>query len=61
MKKKMSDFAFKLMTYMGMPIRNLFMPPNKILAEVGIKPGCQILDFGCGVIDWRGLITNAGG
>ncbi len=48
MKKKMPNFAFKLMTHMGIPIRNLFIPPNKILSEVGIKPGCQILDFGCG-------------
>ncbi|MCD4769967.1 MAG: class I SAM-dependent methyltransferase, partial [Bacteroidales bacterium] len=38
----------KMMTHVGMPIRNLFIPPNKILAEVGIKPGYQILDFGCG-------------
>ena len=44
----MPNYAFKLMTYMGMPIRNFFMPPNKILAEVGIKPGYRVLDFGCG-------------
>ena len=48
MKKKMSNFAFKMMTYIGMPIRNIFMNPDKILAEIKIKPGSHILDFGCG-------------
>jgi ubiquinone/menaquinone biosynthesis C-methylase UbiE len=31
-----------------MPIRNLFMPPERMLAEVEIEPGSHILDFGCG-------------
>ena len=48
MGEKMSNFAYKMMTYMGMPIRNLFMNPNKILAEVEIERGNQVLDFGCG-------------
>ena len=48
MKKKMSNFEFKMMANVGMPIRNLFMPPAKMLTEVEIKPGYQILDFGCG-------------
>ena len=48
MEKKMSNFAYKMMAYIGMPIRNLFMQPNKILAEVEVEPGCQALDFGCG-------------
>jgi ubiquinone/menaquinone biosynthesis C-methylase UbiE len=48
MKEKMSNFAFKMMTYVGMPFRNLFMQPNKILAEVEIDPGCHVLEYGCG-------------
>lgn len=36
------------MVTLGMPIRNLFMPPEKMLAEVEIKPGDHVLDFGCG-------------
>lgn len=48
MEEKMSNFAYKMMTYIGMPIRNLFMHPNKMLSEVEIEPGCQVLDFGCG-------------
>jgi len=48
MKEKVSNFAYKMMTYVGMPIRNLFMQPNKILAEVEIEPGYQALDYGCG-------------
>ena len=48
MEKKMSNLAFKMMTHVGMPIRNLFIPPNKMLAEIEIEPGYQVLDFGCG-------------
>jgi len=48
MKNKMPDIAFKIMANIAMPIRNLFMPPRKMLAEIEIKPGSQILDFGCG-------------
>jgi len=48
MKEKMSNFAYKMMTYVGMPIRNLFMHPNKMLTEVEIDPGCHILEYGCG-------------
>ena len=44
----MSDFGFKMMANIGMPIRNLFMPPAKMLAEVNIKPGDSVLDYGCG-------------
>jgi ubiquinone/menaquinone biosynthesis C-methylase UbiE len=48
MEKKMSNFAFKMMALVGIPIRNIFMPPDKMLAEVEIKPGSHVLDFGCG-------------
>jgi ubiquinone/menaquinone biosynthesis C-methylase UbiE len=44
----MSNFAFKMMALVGIPIRNMFMPPDKMLAEVEIKPGSHVLDFGCG-------------
>jgi ubiquinone/menaquinone biosynthesis C-methylase UbiE len=37
-----------MMTYVGMPIRNLFMPPAEMLAEVEIEPGDKVLDYGCG-------------
>ena len=33
MKKKMSNFAFKMMAHIGMPIRNFFMPPAKMLSD----------------------------
>jgi len=48
MEEKMSNIAYKMMTYVAMPIRNLFMQPNKMFAEVEIEPGCQALDYGCG-------------
>ena len=44
----MSNFAFKMMANVGLPIRNLFMPPAKMLAEIEINPGNKILDYGCG-------------
>jgi len=28
--------------------RDLFLPPEKILKETGIKPGFYVLDYGCG-------------
>lgn len=48
MEKKASNFAYRLMVNVGMPIRNLFMPPVKMLNEVDIKSGYKILDYGCG-------------
>ena len=44
----MPNFAFKMMAHIGMPIRNFFMPPAKMLAEVEINPGYKVLDYGCG-------------
>lgn len=36
------------MAHLGMPIRNVFMPPKQMLAEVEIEAGQHVLDFGCG-------------
>ena len=36
------------MALVGIPIRNMFMPPDKMLAEVEIETGSHVLDFGCG-------------
>jgi ubiquinone/menaquinone biosynthesis C-methylase UbiE len=44
----MSNIAFIMMANIGMPIRNLFIPPQKMITEIEIKSGNQILDFGCG-------------
>jgi ubiquinone/menaquinone biosynthesis C-methylase UbiE len=46
--KTMSNFAFNMMARVGIPIRNIFTPPDKMLAEVEMKPGSRVLDFGCG-------------
>ena len=48
MKNNKSNIAFTLMANIGLPIRNLFMPPKKLLADVDIKPGYHVLDYGCG-------------
>ncbi len=36
------------MVNVGMPVRNLFMPPARMMAEMEIKSGDKILDYGCG-------------
>ena len=48
MEKRMSNLIFKMMVNIGMPIRNLFMPPEKMLEETDINPGYHVLDYGCG-------------
>ena len=47
MEKQMSNSHFKMMT-LTFKIRDLFVPRKKVLEEVGIKPGFNILDYGCG-------------
>lgn len=58
MEKKMSNFAFKMMALVGIPIRNMFMPSDKMLDEVEIKPGSHVLDFGCGPGAFTTLIAE---
>lgn len=41
------NLSFRLMS-LAFVLRDLLSPPQGILAEVGIKPGDQVLDFGCG-------------
>jgi len=43
----MSNFDFKFMS-VGYKFRDFFLPRKNILKEVGIKPGFQVLDYGCG-------------
>jgi ubiquinone/menaquinone biosynthesis C-methylase UbiE len=47
MDKPQTDFAFKFMAF-GFKFRDIFLPRMNILREVGIKPGFQVLDYGCG-------------
>jgi ubiquinone/menaquinone biosynthesis C-methylase UbiE len=47
MDKPMRNIAFRLMSF-SFQFRDLFLPRKNILAEVGIKPGFSILDYGCG-------------
>lgn len=54
----MSNIAFKMMTFVGIPIRNIFMPPDKMLAEVKLKRGSHVLDFGCGPGVFTTLIAD---
>jgi ubiquinone/menaquinone biosynthesis C-methylase UbiE len=47
MDKPMSNFLFQFMSC-GYKFRDFFLPRKNILKEVGIKPGFQVLDYGCG-------------
>jgi ubiquinone/menaquinone biosynthesis C-methylase UbiE len=42
-----SDLTFKGMTLI-MKTRDIFSPRDRVLEEVGIKPGFHVLDYGCG-------------
>ena len=54
----MSNLAFKMMAFVGIPIRNIFIPPDKMLAEVTLKRGSHVLDFGCGPGVFTTLIAD---
>jgi ubiquinone/menaquinone biosynthesis C-methylase UbiE len=47
MDKPESNLGFRLMA-LGYRFRDLRLPRVNILKEVGIKPGFQVLDYGCG-------------
>jgi ubiquinone/menaquinone biosynthesis C-methylase UbiE len=47
MEKQMSKGHFKMMTF-TFKIRDLFSPRRKVLEEVGIQSGFNVLDYGCG-------------
>lgn len=43
----MNRLGFNMMS-VWFKIRDWLSPPEGILAEVGIEPGCLLLDYGCG-------------
>ncbi len=47
MDKPTADFDFRAMSWF-FKLRDFFQPRKEILAEVNIKPGFKILDYGCG-------------
>jgi ubiquinone/menaquinone biosynthesis C-methylase UbiE len=47
MEKPQSSLSFKIMSFQ-FKLRDLINPRQDILKEAGIKPGFQVLDFGCG-------------
>lgn len=46
-KHRYNNFGFKMMAFF-FGIRNIFNPPKKILEEIEIKKGFNILDYGSG-------------
>ena len=63
MSKRESNFGFKVMA-VEFKIRDLLFPRRNILKEVGIEPGFQVLDYGCGpgnyIVPLRELVGAAG-
>ena len=47
MSKPMGALAFNMMSFV-FTFRDLLLPPESILGEVGIEPGFRVLDYGCG-------------
>ena len=47
MDKPMSNLDFRFMA-LSYKFRDFFRPRMNVLAEVGIKPGFHVLDYGCG-------------
>jgi ubiquinone/menaquinone biosynthesis C-methylase UbiE len=43
----MSDFGFRAMAFM-FKVRDFFRPRENIVAEVGLREGFHVLDYGCG-------------
>ncbi len=63
MEKPQSGFGFKMMSLM-FNLRDLVKPRGDVLQEVGIQPGFQVLDFGCGsggyILPLAGLVGESG-
>ena len=47
MDKPTGNFDFRLMAF-WFTLRDVFLPRENVLLEVGIKPGFSIIDYGCG-------------
>lgn len=47
MENLQSNFSFKGMAVL-FKIRDFFVPRIKVIREIGLKPGFQVLDYGCG-------------
>jgi ubiquinone/menaquinone biosynthesis C-methylase UbiE len=47
MSELVSNFGFNMMAF-SFKLRDLFLPREHVLKEVGIKPGFWVLDYGCG-------------
>lgn len=52
-----SDLDFRVMAFL-FRIRDLLRPRMTILREVGVKPGAQVLDFGCGPGSYLPLLAK---
>lgn len=63
MDQPMSNFHFWGMSVV-FKVRDLFVPPKRKLAEVGLAPGATVLDFGCGpgslAVAAAGLVGSTG-
>ena len=58
MTQNVSNFQYRLMADVGMPVRNIFLNPKKMLAEVTVLPGEKVLDYGCGPGNFTFLLAD---
>jgi len=47
MKESVRALGFNMMS-LQFRLRDLLMPPERIMDEVDIEPGFHLLDYGCG-------------
>lgn len=47
MAEPVSGLHFQLMA-LAIRLRDVVLPPGRVLAEVGLQPGWHVLDYGCG-------------
>jgi ubiquinone/menaquinone biosynthesis C-methylase UbiE len=63
MSRPKSDLSFMGVTVI-MKTRDIFSPRERVLEEVGIKPGFNVLDYGCGpgsyILPTRDLVGDSG-
>lgn len=48
MDRPMRAISFKVMSFIFIRIRDRFLPPEGVVQEAGLKPGSNVLDYGCG-------------
>lgn len=59
-RERMSDTSFRAMSVM-FRVRDAIRPPGRVLAEIGIRPGMTVVDYGCGPGSYIGTASASVG